>query len=191
MKSLALLSGGLLALGAAAPAFAQGEGAPCPANEGPAIQANVTGLKDRAGEVKLELYPDNETDFLKDDRDLIAQGKFFRRVQVKTPATGEVVLCMKVPRPGRYALLVTHNRDGKNKFSFWSDGAGFPSNRRLGRSRPTVDEALIDVGRGVTVTTIRVQYLRGLGAIAGGAGGWIPSVSSPSGTPLRAFRRKP
>lgn len=150
-------------LGMAVPAVAQGQAEACPANEGPAIQANITGLKDRTGMVKLELYPDNAADFLKDDRDLIAQGKFFHRVQAKTPATGELVLCMKVPRPGRYALLFTHNRDGKNKFSFWSDGAGFPSNHRLGRQRPSVDEALIDVGKGVTVTNIRVQYLRGLG----------------------------
>ena len=147
----------------ASPAAAQGEAEACPANEGSAIQANITGLKDRSGMVKLELYPDNAADFLKDDRDLIAQGKLFHRVQSKTPATGEVVMCMKVPRPGRYALLFTHNRDSKMKFSFWSDGAGFPGNKRLGRQRPTVDEAVIDVGKGVTVTTIRVQYLRGLG----------------------------
>ena len=166
MKTIALLAGAVLALGTAVPAMAQGEGEACPANEGSAIQANITGLKDRAGIVKLELYPDNAADFLKDDRDLIAQGKFFRRVQLKTPATGEVVLCIKVPRPGRYALLFTHNRDGKNKFSFWSDGAGFPSNRRLGRQRPSVDEALIEVGKGVTVTNIRTQYLHGLGGFA-------------------------
>ena len=152
----------LTAAAAAAPAAAQGEAESCPANEGSAIQANITGLKDRTGMVKLELYPDNAADFLKDDRDLIAQGKFFHRVQAKPPATGELVMCMKVPRPGRYALLFTHNRDGKNKFSFWSDGAGFPSNHKLGRQRPSVDEALIDVGKGVTVTNIRVQYLRGL-----------------------------
>ena len=156
----------VLAAGVASPAVAQGEAEACPANEGSAIQANITGLKDRTGIVKLELYPDNAADFLKDDRDLIAQGKFFHRVQIKTPATGELVMCMKVPRPGRYALLFTHNRDGKNKFSFWSDGAGFPSNRRLGRQRPSVDEALIDVGKGVTVTNIRAQYLRGIGGFA-------------------------
>lgn len=163
MKTIASTTAALLAVVMATPAIAQGEGEACPANEGPAIQATIAGLKDRTGIVKLELYPDNATDFLKDDRDLIAQGKFFRRVQVKTPATGEVVLCMKVPRPGRYALLFTHNRDNKMKFSFWSDGAGFPSNRKLGRQRPSVDEAVIDVGKGVTATTIRAQYLRGLG----------------------------
>ena len=161
----------LLLLGAVAiggPAMAQpgilgSDAAACAPGQGPAIHVNIVGLKDRTGELKLELYPDNEQDFLKDDRDLIKQGKLFRRVRVPTPPSGNPSLCMRVPRPGRYALLFTHNRDGKNKFSFWSDGAGFPSNVKLGRSRPKVAQAQIAVGEGVTVTTIRAQYLRGLG----------------------------
>lgn len=134
----------------------------CSSGEGPAIRADISGLKDRKGELKLELYPANDTDFLKDDRDLIKQGKFFRRVRVPTPQSGTVSMCIKVPRPGRYALLFTHNRDNRNKFDFWSDGAGFPSNTKLGRSRPKLPMATIDVGAGVTVTAIRAQYLRGL-----------------------------
>jgi len=142
------------------------DGAACSAGAGPAIRANVSGLKDRAGELKLELYPANESDFLKDDRDLIKEGKFFRRVRVPTPQSGAVAMCIKAPNPGRYALLFTHNRDGRNKFDFWVDGAGFPSNRKLGRTRPKVDMAIITVGPGVTVTDIKAQYLRGLGGFA-------------------------
>ncbi|MGA1798120.1 DUF2141 domain-containing protein [Sphingomonas sp. 4RDLI-65] len=132
-------------------------------NGGPAIAAEITGLKDRTGELKLELYPGEEADFLKDDRALIAAGKTFRRVSVPTPAAGPTTMCIRVPRPGRYALLLTHNRDGKNKFSFWSDGAGFASNVKLGRSRPKVEQALVEVGGGVTTVRITAQYLRGLG----------------------------
>jgi uncharacterized protein (DUF2141 family) len=139
------------------------DAAACTARSGPAIQVSVTGLKDRKGSLKLELYPANEADFLKDDRDLIAAGKTFRRVRAPTPASGPVTMCIRVPHPGQYALLFTHDRDGKNKFNFWADGAGFPSNERLGRSRPKVDEAVINVGRSVAVINIRAQYLRGLG----------------------------
>ena len=138
-----------------------GDAAACTGG-GPAILANIVGLKDRQGELKLELYPATEQDFLKDDRDLLAQGKLFRRVRAPTPPAGAVALCMRVPRPGRYALLFTHNRDGKNKFSFWSDGAGFASNGKLGRSRPKVEQAAVDVPAGVATVTIRAQYLRGL-----------------------------
>ena len=66
-----------------------------------------------------------------------------------------------MPGPGRYAILFTHNRDGKEKFDFWTDGAGFPSGERLGRSRPKLHQAIIDVGPGITTTNIRAQYLRG------------------------------
>ena len=163
-SSRALLA--LLVAATAAPATAQaplGDTSACLVDGTPAIRANILGLKDRTGELKLELYPATEADFLRDDRDLLREGKVFRRLRVETPDAGAVSLCMKVPAPGRYALLFTHNRDGRNKFNFWSDGAGFPSNAKLGRSRPKLAMATISVGRGVTVTNIRAQYLRGLG----------------------------
>ena len=160
-KSSAFILG---ALSLAFPAQANvlgGDAAAC-TGRGPAILANIVGLKDRQGELKLELYPANEQDFLKDDRDLIREGKLFRRVRVPTPSAGDVAMCIRVPHAGAYALLFTHNRDGKNKFSFWSDGAGFASNLKLGRSRPKLRQAVVQVGGGVTVVTIRAQYLRGL-----------------------------
>ena len=162
----------LLALLVAAPiptasdAAVVGDTAACTGGAGPGILATIVGLKDRTGELKLELYPANEADFLKDDRDLIAQGKLFRRVRAPTPPAGEVQMCMRVPRPGHYALLFTHNRDGKNKFSIWQDGAGFASNQRLGRSRPHLAQALVDVPAGGLSVTIRAQYLRGLSGFA-------------------------
>jgi uncharacterized protein (DUF2141 family) len=173
--SLAALAATLIAI-VGTPAVAQAgvlgsDSAACMSGGGPAIRVNVDGLKDRAGELKLELYPANDADFLKDDRDLIKEGKFFRRVRVPTPATGPIALCIKAPMPGRYALLFTHNRDGKNKFNFWSDGAGFPSNERLGRSRPKLEMATINVPEGVVTTDIHAQYLRGLGGFAPAAKG--------------------
>ncbi len=138
------------------------DSAACEQGQGPAILATITGLKDRKGRLKLELYPANEADFLKDDRDLEAQGKVFRRVWADTPAAGEVAVCIKVPHEGRYALFFTHDRDGKNKFNFWSDGGGVPGNIKLGRARPKLGTAIVDVPNGVAPVTIIAQYLRGL-----------------------------
>ncbi len=162
--SLLLLASVALPLaGAVAQAGVLGDDrAACTSSEGPAILATIAGLKDRKGELKLELYPANDADFLKDDRDLIKEGKFFRRIRVPTPQAGTIAMCIRAPRPGRYALLFTHNRDGRNKFDFWSDGAGFPSNVKLGRQRPKLAMAVIDVRDGVTMTEIQAQYLRGL-----------------------------
>lgn len=161
----------LAATGAGVPTYAQAEvlgtdAQACSAAQGPAIRVNVVGLKDRIGRLKLELYPATEEDFLKDDRDLIKEGKFFRRVWAQTPESGAVAMCIKAPRPGRYALLFTHDRDGRNKFDFWKDGAGFPGNQRIGRSRPKLEGAIINVGAGMTTTTVRVQYMRGLGGFS-------------------------
>lgn len=169
MRWIALLGGAALAVVATPVAAAQVLGSDaglCTGGDGPAIRANIIGLKDRTGRLKLELYPATQADFLKDDTLLIREGKTFRRVWANMPAGGDVALCIRVPAPGRYALLFTHDRDGKNKFNFWRDGAGFPSNVKLGRSRPKLSVATIDVGRGVTVTTIRAQYLRGLSGFA-------------------------
>lgn len=138
------------------------DAAACSGRDGPAIEVAVQGLKDRTGTLKLELFPATEADFLKDDRDLRAEGKFFRRVRADTPATGAVTMCIKAPSPGTYALFVTHDRDGKNKFNFWSDGAGVPSNQRLGRSKPKLSQAIVEVPRGIAPVTIRMQYLRGV-----------------------------
>lgn len=139
------------------------DGASCAGGQGPTIQVTVNGLKDRTGNLKLEVYPATEADWLKDDRDLIAQGKTFRRIRVATPKTGAVQLCIRVPQPGRYALLFTHDRDGKNKFNIWQDGMGVTGAAKMGRSKPTVAQATVDVGAGGVTVTMRAQYLRGLG----------------------------
>ena len=153
----------------AAPAGAQvlgSDAAACSPGGGPAILVQVVGMKDHKGRIKLELYPATEADFLEDDSVLVAAGKTFRRVWANIPASGAVPVCIRVPRPGRYALLVTHDRDGKNKFNFFADGAGFPGEGKLGMSRPKVDRAIVDVGGGTTERVVRLQYLRGLGGFA-------------------------
>jgi uncharacterized protein (DUF2141 family) len=160
--ALALLAGATPIVAPARAAVLGADASACTSGDGPAILAHIEGLKDRTGALKLELWPATQEDFLKDDRDLIKEGKFFRRVRIMTPQSGAVAMCIRVPAPGRYALLFTHDRDERNKFNFWEDGAGFPSNQKLGRSRPKLDQAIIDVPRGVVSTTIRAQYLRGL-----------------------------
>ncbi|WP_294293430.1 DUF2141 domain-containing protein [uncultured Sphingomonas sp.] len=156
----------LLTLAMPAQAQVVDESASCTGIRGPALQVTVTGLKDRTGRLKLELYPANADDFLKDDTDLMKEGKVFRRAWAATPMSGAVVICIRAPAPGRYALLFTHDRDGKNKFNFWRDGAGFVGSANLGRARPKLDQALVTVGAGVTPVTIRAQYLRGLSGFA-------------------------
>lgn len=142
------------------------DAAHCTAGRGPAIQVNVGDLKDRRGQLKLELYPATEADFMRSDTDLLAAGKVFRRVTIDAPAAGQVAMCIRVPHAGRYALLFLHSRRAQDKFDIWQDGVGLPSNTRIGRAKPTVANAAVEVGSGVAVLDIAPQYLRGIGGFA-------------------------
>lgn len=129
---------------------------------GPAFQVMVTGLKDRGGELRLELYPDNDADFLADDNKLLAAGKTFARVVVAPPATAAVEMCIRVPHPGRYALMLLHNRNAGRKFDLRNDGVGFAGNPRLGWSKPKAASAAAVAGPGITRLTIMPNYWHGL-----------------------------
>ncbi|MEO6214564.1 MAG: DUF2141 domain-containing protein [Sphingomonas sp.] len=142
------------------------DAATCAGGHGPAIQVNIIGLKDRTGEIWLELYPATESDFLRPDQDLVAEGRVFRRTRSRPPAAGAVSICIRTPRPGRFTVLLRHNRVGKDKFSVFSDGVGILTNNPIGRSKPKFDQAVIGVGQTVTVANIRLQYLRGLRGFA-------------------------
>ncbi|HJQ16557.1 MAG TPA: DUF2141 domain-containing protein [Allosphingosinicella sp.] len=144
------------------PSLGIAEGRCRPAEPGPAIIVNVEGLKDRKGLLKLEVYPSNDQDFLVDDNLLIEQGKVFRRAEEPVPAHGPVALCVRVPQPGAYSLSLLHDRDSNRKFSFTSDGVGFPNNPSLGLSKPKAAAARVIAGAGRTSIDIVMNYRRGL-----------------------------
>src|SRR3546814_19170189 len=85
--------------------------------------------------MKLELYPATEADWFEHRKTLEAAGKSFRRVWADVPASGAVAMCIKVPKPGRYGLVVTHDLARKNKVRTWKDGAGVRSHRKPCRSQ--------------------------------------------------------
>lgn len=133
-----------------------------PGETGPAVLLLATGLKDRQGRIKAELYPATEADFLADDNVLIMAGKAFRRVEMAVPPSGPVQLCIRVPGPGSYAVTVLHDRDANRKFGLSSDGVGFSNNPRLGLSKPKAEAVKMSAGGGLTPLTVRMNYRRGL-----------------------------
>jgi uncharacterized protein (DUF2141 family) len=136
--------------------------AACRPNEtGPALLIEVSGMKDRTGLLRAELYPANDADFLADDNLLVQQGKTFRRVDVNIPTNGVPLICMRVLGPGSYALSLLHDRDRNLKFNFFSDGIGFASNPVLGRSKPKAAVATLTAGPGLTRIKVTLNYLRG------------------------------
>ena len=157
----------LLAAGPAlksTPDLGKAEGRCRPGESGPALLVEATGMKDRSGNMKLEIYPGNDQDFLADDNVLVAAGKTFRRVEVPTPQSGAVVLCVRIPGPGLYAVSVLHDRNSDRRFQWKVDGIGFSGNPRLGWSKPKVGTARVAVnGGGVSKISVVMNYKNGLG----------------------------
>ncbi|MBS0476117.1 MAG: DUF2141 domain-containing protein [Proteobacteria bacterium] len=136
----------------------------CRAGEsGPALLVDVEGLKDRKGNLKLEVYPSNDDDFLADDNVLVSAGKTFRRVEVPVPASGEVQVCVRIPGPGSYSISLLHDRDANRKFGLSVDGIGFSGNPRLGVRKPKAAATRLAVNSsGMSRTTIVMNYRTGL-----------------------------
>ena len=159
MIALLLLVSGMMR---STPSLGVAEGTCRPQESGPAIMVAVRGLKDRMGNLKLEVYPANDKDFLADDNVLLSQGKVFRRVVEPVPAKGPVELCIRVPQAGSYSLSLLHDRDNNHKFSLSVDGIGFSGNPKLHWSKPKAAQARIDASSGITTIQIVLNYRRSL-----------------------------
>ena len=122
----------------------------------PAILVNVSGLKNRAGRLRVQLYGSNPKDFL-------AKGKKLRRIDVPVTSTAGMSVCIAVPRPGTYAVAVRHDADANGK-SGWNDGGGFSRNPKISLAdlKPSLQEVAIPVGNGVRSVNVVMNYRRGL-----------------------------
>lgn len=144
------------------PELGQAAGRCRPGEAGPAFLVDVVGLKDRRGQLKLELYPARDGDFLADDNVLIMAGKSFARVLENAPAAGAVTMCIRAPAPGNYGLSLLHDRDRNRKFSLSQDGIGFSANPKLGWSKPRAADVSVAAGHTPTRIRIVVNYRTGL-----------------------------
>ncbi|WP_257539611.1 DUF2141 domain-containing protein [Sphingobium sp. CFD-1] len=159
----------LLLIGAAlasSPDLGKAEGQCRALEHGSAFLVEVHGLKDRQGQLKLELYPANDQDFLADDNILLSAGKAFRRVEVPVPRSGPVMLCIRAPGPGSYALSLLHDRNSNRRFTLSTDGIGFAGNPKLGLSKPSASAASTIVGAAPARIAIILNYRRGLFSVA-------------------------
>lgn len=159
LSVIALLAGGAVK---PSPSLGKAEAACRPSESGPAIYITAKGLKDRKGLLRAELYPPNEKDFLADDSILVNAGKTFRRVDLTIPATGDPVLCMRIPAAGKYTLSLLHDRDRNLKFGTFSDGIGFSNNPKIGRSKPKAAAVIFSAGAGINRMNITMNYLSGI-----------------------------
>ena len=133
-----------------------------PGDVGTALIVEVVGLKDHVGKLKVEVYPGVEGDWLQDDNKLINAGKTFRRVEGPVPSEHVPHICVRLPGPGRYGVLVLHDRDSNHRFNYQRDGIGFSRNPPLRLSQPSASAVAVNVGAGSSPVRVVMNYRNGL-----------------------------
>ena len=153
-----IVGAAVAALGLAMPATSAivgADAAVCAAGK-PALLVRVNGLKQPTGTLKLSVYGDNPSAYLK------KQGRL-RRIKVPVNNRGPIDVCIAVPRSGRYAVAVHHDLNangGKDRH----DGGGYSNNPPVSitNMRPAFARTAVNVGRSPARIDIRLLYVKGL-----------------------------
>jgi uncharacterized protein (DUF2141 family) len=124
----------------------------------PAALMHITGFKDRAGLLRIQSYTDNQSE-------LLEKGKYLNRMIVPVTPAGDMMVCMPLPKPGKFVLFVVHDRDSNYSVGF-SDGAAFSNNPKLRFSipkppKPKAQDAAFEVLDSAVHLPIRLNYLSG------------------------------
>ncbi|WP_374390533.1 DUF2141 domain-containing protein [Sandaracinobacter sp.] len=122
--------------------------------EGPAALVTVHGFKDRAGNLRIAIYPATDADFL-------APARYVQRIDVPVSPAGEMTVCAPVPAAGQHVVVALHDRDRSGKLNPLSDGVGFSRNPKLGLTKPKLASVAVPI-EGVAPFRIELNYLRGL-----------------------------
>lgn len=117
------------------------------------IRVTISNVKDSAGLIVADLYPDKEEGFLH-SRGRLYQVAFAARAPQTT-------FCMYAPTKGRFAISVYHDRNAnkdfdKGAFGLPAEPYGVSNNPPMRFAAPTVDESVFDVD-GVASVEIRLR----------------------------------
>lgn len=161
VRFAALIALTLAAFAGPAAAAPLGDASACARGDS-ALLVRVAGFKAPRGVLRVQIYGSNPADFL-------AKGKKLKRIDLPVSG-GRMDVCVDLPGPGNYAVAVRHDSDGNGK-SGWNDGGGFSRNPKISlvHLKPSFNDVVIQVGRGVRTVDVVLNYRRGLsvGPIAG------------------------
>lgn len=130
-----------------------------PGAGGSAILVQISGLKNRAGTVRVRVFGGAPSTYFDKKQALL-------RTEIATPAEGPVAICMPVARTGTYAIDVRHDINNNNKTDR-SDGGGASGNPRVSlfdmlfSRKPDPATVQVRVGAGTTVVPVTLMYLDG------------------------------
>ena len=156
MRLKSAASAGLALVCAVAPAVAQ----TCAGVPGPAkLRIEVEGVRSDQGLMTATLYPDDSAKFLRTNGQLVVW-----RVPAKAPVTQ---MCVWLPAPGRYALVVYDDLNFNHHFDHTAiaplEPYGFSNNPRIFLIPPSADSTAFTVGPGETMLNIRLRYPGSIG----------------------------
>ncbi len=141
----------------ATPSIAANSTESCGADGGPALLLSISGFKSRNGSVRVQSYGGDPARWFE-------KGAYLKRIDL--PAAQADRLCLKLPRPGTYAVSVRHDVNGNGK-SDRADGGGMSGNPDLSlldlifKRKPRPAEVQIEAGAGVTRIEILLNYVQG------------------------------
>ena len=145
---------GLLALGLA-PTNASAEADLCDADSLHRLEIVVDAVRSSEGLMTVELYDDNPEGFIK---------KLGRIKRARVNASqGETALCLKLPGPGRYAVVVYHDENANRKFDktligLPAEGFGISRNPKIDFGLPDHADAAFDVADEAPNLRIHMTY---------------------------------
>ena len=151
-KALALAV--VAAAGATAPARAD-ETAPCHGAPTPfKVFVTTQGVRNDHGYLVANLYGSNRRRWLTDNGWLAVW---------RDPATpGDETMCIYVPAPGRYALVMFHDANADGDLNLGplgpKEGYGFSNNVKPVLSAPSLRSVSFPLAEGVTRLRIRLRY---------------------------------
>ncbi|PZU09251.1 DUF2141 domain-containing protein [Sphingomonas sp.] len=159
VAAAALCAGSVVAPVAATAAIVGPHAADCaPGSEKQAMLVHVLGLKSRTGMIRLQSYGG-------DPKTYFDKGAYIERIELPTPTSGSMEVCMPVPRAGTYAVSIRHDVNGSGK-SDMSDGGGFSGNPSFSlmdvifKRRPSPASVEVKVA-GVTKVPVVLNYVQG------------------------------
>ena len=127
----------------------------CARGGSPAVLVHVVGLKNGAGQVRVQAYGPGPTNYLQ-------KGQWAGRVDVTLGGRRNIDICLPLRAEGQYSIAVRHDANA-NKKSDWNDGAGFSRNPRLSLlGRPSFDQTAVPVQRGPTRLNVMMNYRNGM-----------------------------
>lgn len=145
----------LWTLGITGAASANVEILPCHGTPSPyRVLVTTQGVKNSRGYVVANLYGTDHRRWLADNGWL----NVWRDVAIP----GDETMCLYVPAPGRYALVMFHDANADGDLNLGplgpKEGYGFSNNVRPFLAPPSLQSALFYVGPGDTRISIRLRY---------------------------------